>query len=97
MPPHQLRFRRIGIGILAKREQATFTKETSPAGNAERNHHPVAHFEIFYLGTDLDYLAHEFVAKDVSFLHRGDKTIVQMQIGATDGGESDSHDGIAWV
>src|SRR5262249_42023258 len=46
---------------------------------------------------DLDDLAHELVAEDVALLHRGDVPVVEVEVGAADGGGGDPHHGVAWV
>jgi hypothetical protein len=37
------------------------------------------------------------MTKDISLLHGGNEAIVEMQVGAADGRQSDPDNGIAWV
>src|SRR5262249_22502909 len=45
----------------------------------------------------LNHFAHEFMAENVAAFHPGDVAVVDVQIGAADGGERDAHDGIVRI
>src|ERR1051326_3641765 len=70
---------------------------TMPARDAERDHHTVARFEFRYCFADLDHFSHEFMAEDVSCLHRRDGTVVQVEVRAADRGGAYFQDGITRI
>ena len=58
---------------------------------------PVAGFQVAYPRADLDHLTHELVAEDVALAHRREIAVVEVQVGAADGGRGDADDRVAGV
>src|SRR5207249_541577 len=52
--------------------------------NRERHDDPVPLLQVSHLRSDIDDLAHELVAQDITLLHCGNVTVVDVQVGATD-------------
>src|SRR3954454_2438470 len=68
-----------------------FTIHAVAAGDRERHHHAVADLQLLHIAADLDNLAHEFMAQDVTLFHRRDEAVIQVQVGPADrrGGDPD--------
>src|SRR5215212_7421105 len=97
MPPQFLRHGGVGIAVLAAGKEVPAAHEALAAGDAERHHDAVAGLELLDTTAGLDDFAHELMAQDVAALHRGNETVVEMQIGPADGGGGDPDDGVARV
>ncbi len=65
------------------------------AGDVEGDDDAVALRQLRHLGADLHDLAHEFVADDVAVLHHRHEAVVDVEVGAADGGGGDLEDRIA--
>jgi hypothetical protein len=87
----------VGVGVLAERVEAMLTRPAGAAGDGEGDDDAVADADVVNLRTDLDDLAHELVAEDVAFLHGGNEAVVEVEVGAADGGGGDAHDGVAGI
>lgn len=55
-------------------------EEAAAAGDHEGNHHPVAGTHSGHLAADLLDNAHEFVAQNVTGLHRRDFAMIKVQV-----------------
>src|ERR1700712_3523831 len=67
------------------------------AANGEGHHHAVADFQLFIIGSDFNDFSHEFMTENVTLLHKGNVTVHQMKIRATDGARRHLDDDIAAV
>jgi len=65
--------------------------------DGERDDDAVTGPEVFHPMADFDHLSHEFVPEDVALFHRGNVTVVKVQVGPADRGRGDADDAIAWV
>src|SRR4051812_9738327 len=72
-------------------------EETTAAGDCERYNHFVAHLEILHRRANLDYLAHELMAKNVAGFERWHICVVEMEVRTADRSASDLDDGIARI
>src|SRR5260370_447639 len=80
--PELLRHRRVRIGVLAERVHLLLAEEAVAAGDVERHHHAIPWAQVPDVAANIDHLAHELVAEDVSLLHPWNETAVQMQVPA---------------
>src|SRR5262249_3619993 len=87
----------VRIAVVAQRPELLTAKPALAASDGEGDHDAVALAKLAHLRADLDDLAHEFVAEDIPLLHGRNVAVVEMQIGAADGGRRDPQDRIARV
>src|SRR5919202_3931144 len=87
----------IRVRVITERPKSPFAEETVAACDRKGHNHTVTLPQILHLTPKLDDLAHELVAEDITFLHRRDIAIVEMEIGAANGGRRDFDNGIARV
>ena len=91
--PHQLLGNpRVGVRVLAEREQVRPAGGALAAGDGERHHDAVPDLELLHSRAGLHHLAHELVAHDVALLHRGNEAVEEMKIGSADCGGRDLDD-----
>jgi hypothetical protein len=95
--PHLLGHPRVGVRVLAQREELLRAHVAGATRDRERHDHAVADLEVLHRGPDLDDLAHELVAQDVALLHRRHEAVVEVEIRAADRGRGDADDGVAGV
>ena len=86
---------RVGVG--AERPLVFLAEFALAAGDGAGGHHPVAFDHFAHGAADFDDLAHEFVAEDVALVHFGDVAVVDVQVGAADGGGGYFDDGVGGV
>src|SRR6185312_6849183 len=84
-------------GVLAERVRLGFAGATRTARDRKWHDDAVADGEVLHGGTDLDHLAHELVAHDVARFHHGEKSVVEMKVGAADRGGRDLHDAVLMI
>src|SRR5262245_29775870 len=87
----------IGVAVVAQRMKIVRAEKAPAAGDGKGDDNAVAGPEVLDGGADLDDLPHELVAEDVSMLHSRDEAVVQVQVGAANGGRRDANDGVARV
>jgi len=95
--PQLLRLLGIGIGPLASGIEPALAEETFTAGNRKGDDNPITHLQRFVGCADFDDFAHGLMAEYVTFLHRGDHAVEDVQIGAADRACGDLDDGVATV
>src|SRR4051795_6446377 len=74
----------VAIGAFADGEIAAPALIAFPANDREGDNDPIANLELRVLWANLDHLAHEFMAEDVSRFHARYKAVVKVQVGAAD-------------
>ena len=79
------------------RTSASWQKKHVAARDRERHHDAIATLQILHFAPDFHHLAHELMAEDVAALHRGNETVVEVQVRAADRGGRDLHDRVALV
>jgi hypothetical protein len=88
---------RVGVAVLAQREQPLLAIPAAAAGDHRADDHPVADLVAADLGADLDDLAHELMADHVAGAHEGDVAADLVQVGPTDRAEVDLEDRVLVV
>src|SRR5215471_13094735 len=74
----------IGIRVVTEGIQLALAEEALTARDRERHNDPVAFCKVFDFRTNLDNLAHEFVAENIARLHGWNVAIEEMQVGTAD-------------
>src|SRR4029453_15897134 len=87
----------IGIRVVAQRPQLFLAEVALPASNGEWNDDAIANAKLTIASTDLDHLAHEFMAEHVTWFHCGYIATVDVKVGSADRGCRDSDDCIARI
>jgi hypothetical protein len=95
MPPELSSHLGIGIGPLAAGKVAALTEEALTAGDGERHDHAIALAQFGVFRADLDHLAHRLMAEHIAALHRGNHTIIKMEVGTADCASGHPDDGVA--
>ncbi len=80
------------LGGLALREETAGAHPAVPAGDVERDDHPVAGLDVADLGSDLLHDAHRLVAEDVTGREVHPEYVVQVQVRAADRRRGHPHD-----
>ncbi len=84
------------IAVIAGAVLLLLAEEALPAADRERNHDALAFFQ-GGSGADFDDFAHKFMADNVARAHAGNIAVVEMKIGAADGGRGNAEDRIARI
>ena len=89
----------LGVGVrgVAERVQLPLAEPAGAARDRERHDDAVALLELRDGRPDLDDLAHRLVAEDVARLHRRHVAVVEVEVGAADGGRGDLDDHVARI
>src|ERR1044072_7266551 len=88
---------RIRVRVLTKGKQLLLAEETTATRDRKWHHNTVAHFQISHFTTHFHNLAHELMTENIALLHRGNETIVEVQIGTADCRRRDLQDRVALV
>src|SRR6185369_7345793 len=88
---------RIRIRVLTQREQLFLAEETVTTRDRERNDDAIANLKVSHFATNFHDLAHELMTKNIATLHRGNETVIEVQVGAADRRRRDLHDRVALV
>ncbi|MNH14489.1 hypothetical protein D3C79_740820 [compost metagenome] len=83
-----------GVGGFACSELVELAEEAAAAGDHERNHHAVTDLQIGDPATGFLDDAHELVAEDITRLGLWNLAVVEVQVGAADGGGGDPEDNV---
>src|SRR5918993_2859843 len=67
------------------------------ARNGKRDHHSIAHAELFHFPPHFHYFTHEFMPHDVALFHRGHEAVIEVQIGPANRRRRNFDDGIALI
>ena len=87
----------IGIGVVAQAPEIVFAEEAVAARNGEGDNDAIPGLQLLYFAAYFFYHSHEFVTENISRLHRGNQTSVEMKIAATDGGPRNLNDCVPWI
>src|SRR4051812_15521730 len=97
MTPQLLGDPRVGVRVLAEREQSFFARSAVSARDRKWDDYAITRREILDMRAYLDHFAHELVPEYIAALHGRDEPVVEVKVRATDRGRRDADDGIPRV
>src|SRR5579862_6229032 len=87
----------VWVGVVARGPDPLAAELAIAAGDGEGHNDAVAALQVGDAAADFLHDAHEFMAEDVAGFHGGNKPVVEMKVGAADGGACDLQDGIVGI
>ncbi len=97
VPPQRGRDGGVGVRVLAEGGLAFDARRARAARDGEGDDDPIPDAEVLHPRADLYHLPHELVPEHVALLHGGDEAVVEVQVGAADGGRRHADDRVALV
>ncbi len=86
-----------GVGGFASGELVELAEEAAAAGDHEGNYHAVTDLQVGHPAAGLFDDAHELVAEDIARLCLWNLAMIEVQVGAADGGSGDPKDDVVFV
>src|SRR6185295_12729988 len=97
MTKHLLGHPRIRIRVLTQRKHLFLAEETVATRDRKRHDDAIADLQIRHFAANFHDLTHELMTENIATLHRGNETVVKVQVGTTDRRRADLHDRVALV
>src|SRR4051794_38687385 len=97
MSPHLLRHPCVRVRIFAYGEKPVLTGKTAAARDRKWNYNSVALLQVIHTTPHVHDFSHKFMAENVAALHRRNKAVVKVEIGAADRGRGDFNDGVSLI